>query len=328
MKRGKSIKSYFHHSFGAQIGFPRSPQPWFDPRLSYNPAIHRTKQAQFHSAVVSDLTTHPLPPPHPELTKYFDPPKRVLKTAKHALEECKAAFKVKEGPCYSSFIFASTSCFANRMVLSLVPKRAPKARKDGHMHAQDQDEDMILLDQKGPARKRPDVASAPISQVADASPSRAGKKKQTVDDSETESESDEELVLVSKPKPSAPGLPTPTASPEPEPDPQRAPGRIIGNAYPLRDFRQNLKQGDVVTKAVEDLGVVVREIVAQPFASRRKDEMVECLKELREACLRVSACLGLYVARNRSIDPAMHRRTRWMRGTGELECCLLALVFF
>ncbi|KAF8139796.1 SPOC domain-like protein [Boletus edulis] len=239
-----------------------APKAWFDTRLSFNPAIHRTKQAQFHSAVESDITTHPLPPPHPELTKYFDPPKRVLKTAKHALEECKAAFKVKE-----------------------VPKRAPRARKDGHMHAQDQDEDMILLDQKGPARKRPDVASPPKSQAANTSLSRAGKKKETVDDSETESESDEELLLESRQKPSAPGLPTPTASAEPEPDPQRAPGRIIGNTYPLKDFRQNLKQGDVVTKAVEDLGVVVREIVGRPFASRRKDEMVECLTVLREACL-------------------------------------------
>ena len=193
------------------------------------------------------------------------------------------------------------------MVLSLVPKRAPKARKDGHVHAQDQDEDMILLDQKGPARKRPDVASPSKSQAV-VSPARAGKKKMTDDDSETESESDGELLLESKPKPSAPGLPTPTASPEPEPDVQRAPGRIIGNAYPLRDFRQNLKQGDVVTKAVEDLGVVVREIVGRPFASRRKDEMVECLEELREACLKVSACLGLYLAR--SIDPVVRRRTR------------------
>ncbi|KAG8220208.1 SPOC domain-like protein [Butyriboletus roseoflavus] len=292
-EKGQVYKHDFHYPCGTQIGFPRSRQPWFDPRLSYNPAIHRTKQAQFHSAVVSDITTHPLPPPHPELTKYFDPPKRVLKTAKQALEECKAAFKVKEGTYYPTFIFASTPCFADHTAPSSVPKRAPKARRDDHMRAQDQDEDMILLDQKGPARKEPVVTTPSKSGAASASPSRAGKKKVSVDDSETESESDEEILWESKPKPSAPGLPTPTASPEPEPDPQRAPGRIIGNAYPLMDFRQNLKQGDVVTKAVEDFGVVVREIVGQPFASRRKDEMMKCLKELREACLRVSTWFEL-----------------------------------
>ena len=280
------------------MGSPRSPQPWFDPRLSFNPAVHRTKQAQFHCAVVSDIATHPLPPPHPELTKYFDPPKRVLKTAKHALEECKVAFKVKEGTHCPSVAFASTSCLANYdyMALSSVPKRVPKARKDGHIYAQDQDEDMILLDQKGPARNRPAVTAPAKSQGVNASPSRAGKQKVSTEDSETESESDSEFLLVSKLERSRPGLPTPTASPEPEHNSQRAPGRIIGNAYPLKDFRENLKQGDVVTKAVKDFGVVVREIVGRPFGSRRKDEMVECLKELREACLRVSACLGSYPA--------------------------------
>lgn len=72
-------------------------QSWFDTRLSYNPAIHRTKQAQFHSAIVPDLNTHPLPPPHPELLKYLHPPRRLLKRAADAIEECKEAFNVKEG---------------------------------------------------------------------------------------------------------------------------------------------------------------------------------------------------------------------------------------
>ena len=51
----------------------------------------------FHAAVVKDVVSNPLPPPHPELTKYFDPPKRVLKRAKAAVEECRDVFKVKEG---------------------------------------------------------------------------------------------------------------------------------------------------------------------------------------------------------------------------------------
>ncbi|OJA12521.1 hypothetical protein AZE42_07151 [Rhizopogon vesiculosus] len=71
--------------------------PWYDTRLSYNPAIHRTKQALFHSAVMNDIESNPLPPPHPELLKYIEPPRRVLKHAREAIAECKAAFKVKEG---------------------------------------------------------------------------------------------------------------------------------------------------------------------------------------------------------------------------------------
>ena len=145
---------------------------------------------------------------------------------------------------------------------------------------------MILLDQKGPARNRPVVSPSAKSQAVSASPVRAGKKKMSADDSETESESDGEFMMVSKPEQGG-ALPTPVGSPEPEAVPQRAPGRIIGNAYPLKDFRENLKQGDVVTKAVEDLGVVVREIVGRPFGNRRRDEMVECLKTLREACIKV-----------------------------------------
>lgn len=75
----------------------RNRHPWFDNLQSYNPAIHRVKQALFHCAVVSDISTNPLPQPHPELTKYFETPRRVLKRARDAIEECKSAFKVKEG---------------------------------------------------------------------------------------------------------------------------------------------------------------------------------------------------------------------------------------
>jgi ATP-dependent DNA helicase 2 subunit 2 len=55
----------------------------------------------FHSAVVTDLASNPLPPPHPEVIKYFNPPKRALKRAREPLDECKRAFKVKKGEGYS-----------------------------------------------------------------------------------------------------------------------------------------------------------------------------------------------------------------------------------
>jgi ATP-dependent DNA helicase 2 subunit 2 len=80
-------------------------------------------------------------------------------------------------------------------------------------------------------------------------------------------------------------LPTPSPEPRIVTDPQRAPGRIIGLAAPLADFRDNIVQGDVVTKAVEDLGWVVKEVILRPFAGRRHTEMIECLNELRGVCL-------------------------------------------
>ncbi len=84
------------HDFDAETS-SRNRYPWFDTIYNYNPALHRVKQALFHAAVVNDLATNPLPPPHPELEKFFKPPKQVLKRVQGALEECKSAFKVTHG---------------------------------------------------------------------------------------------------------------------------------------------------------------------------------------------------------------------------------------
>ena len=66
-----------------------------------------------------------------------------------------------------------------------------------------------------------------------------------------------------------------------------APGRIIGSVVPLQDFKRNLAVGDLVTKAVEDICLVLQEEIIKPMANRRKDEFLECLQYLREICLRV-----------------------------------------
>jgi hypothetical protein len=55
------------------------------------------KQALFHGAVIEDLVEDPLPPPHPELTKYLQPPKKALKRANEAVHQCKIAFAIKKG---------------------------------------------------------------------------------------------------------------------------------------------------------------------------------------------------------------------------------------
>lgn len=85
--------------------------PWFDPRLSYNPALHRTKQAMFHCAVVSDISTNPLPPPHPELLKFFEPPKKVVKKAQDKIVDCIRTFNVKEGMYPSTFYVLPITTF-------------------------------------------------------------------------------------------------------------------------------------------------------------------------------------------------------------------------
>lgn len=164
-----------------------------------------------------------------------------------------------------------------------VPKKVTKVRKDGHVHARDEDEDMLLLDKMAPVSRK-GKEPAPSSQVAASSTPARTTKKPSDDDSETEEESDQELLLLDK-RPANP-LPTPDRSMSPDVDPGRAPGRIIGATYPLRDFKKNLAQGDVVTKAVEDMGVLIKEVVLRPFASRRHKEMLDCMVAMRDTCLK------------------------------------------
>ena len=166
-----------------------------------------------------------------------------------------------------------------------MPKKVTKARKDGHVHAQDEDDNLLLLDRKKTSEK---------SFIHDAEASSSSSKTKTIvnaQDSETEDE-EEDLLLnkISAPLPPPKNvalLPTPARSLSPQVDPGRAPNRIIGNTYPLKDFKKNIAQGGVVTKAVEDLTAVITEIVMRPFASRRKSELLECMTTLRKTSLEV-----------------------------------------
>lgn len=137
------------------------------------------------------------------------------------------------------------------------------------------------------------------------SPSKAKGKAKAIKTEDSETEDDEDFIHVEKPslasdkKPAAGQhaqkampFPTPARSTSPmnvddEIDAGRAPGRIIGTTDPLKDFRKNLEHGDVVSKAVEDMGYVISEIVMKPFAWRRTDELLECLRETRNVALQV-----------------------------------------
>lgn len=220
--------------------------PWFDPVQSYNPAVHRVKQALFHAAVVPDLSSHPLPPPHPDLLYYLEMPEKVREKAKPALKECKKVFNVKPA----------------------APKAAVK-RKQDHLEGADIDMDELGL---GPALKKSRSTDAPDAKTD-------GAKAPDGDESVTEDE-DEEVPAVAQKNGNGLQEPTPARSPSPPPV------RIIGNEYPLRDFRKNKRRGDIISDLVEEFGQVILEIVMANFASRRHDEMIECLKEYRNLALK------------------------------------------
>ncbi|KAI4519217.1 ku80-like protein [Schizophyllum commune Loenen D] len=226
---------------------------WFTTIESYNPALHRTKQAMFHGAVVRNLDKDPVPPPHPDIVRFFDPPNRVLRKAREALEAAKRELKVKQ-----------------------VPKTIPKAKEAKHAHAVEEEDEPMLLGPNPPSS--PAAAPAPLPVPA---------KEVPTDRREADDDEDEELLLeaepskpVSKPKSKAP-LPTPPQ----DADPGRAPDRIIGSVFPLDDFKANIARGDVVSKAVEDLAFVICDIVRKPFVPlHRMGELIECMRLMRHTC--------------------------------------------
>ncbi|KAK2462108.1 hypothetical protein APHAL10511_006571 [Amanita phalloides] len=259
-------------------------QPWFDTRLSYNPSLHRVKQALLHCAVVPDINNYPLPPPHPELLKYFEPPLRVVKRMKPVVEQCKDVFKVKE-----------------------VPKRVPtKIRKDGHAFAEDEDDEKLLLLDGKPESSRY------RTEIQAASPSKTKGKAKAIKTEDSETEDDDDYFMhvgkqegledqkpttdqhgqrtMTVPMPARPASSQAKVTQHGKDDKEihagRAPGLIIGTTDPLKDFRQNLKRGDVVSKAVKDMGYIIGDIVMRPFAWRRTDELMECLREMRSTALK------------------------------------------
>ena len=160
------------------------------------------------------------------------------------------------------------------------------------MQGQDDDGDTLLLDILKP--KATQSSQRIIDASASQSPTIAAAKgpgiKHTInaDDSDTEPEDDddaEDLLLL--PPKDDDKLRTRQRSASPQIDPGRIAGRIIGTTYPLADFQRNVAQGDVVSKAVEDLAWAVQEILRKPFGMRRSEELLTCMKALRDTALQV-----------------------------------------
>lgn len=201
---------------------------------------------------------------------------------------------------------------------TLVPKRVIRNRKDGHVRARDDGDDTLLLDKQPNKRIKLSGSQSQSmlrTRTSEALSTQRQASKVASDDSDTEPEDDEQDLLLNQSKPGGGATskgekpsptndqndeddeyhlllpPTPSESPLPPEDDGhgRIPGRIIGTAHPLEDFRSNLASGDLVTKAVEDLAFVIRTVLLRPFSAKRIDEMLECATALRKVCLEVRA---------------------------------------
>ena len=161
------------------------------------------------------------------------------------------------------------------------------------MLAKDADDEMLLLDSAPVLSCRPNQSHTQSPRAP--SPEKQRRAGGGVD-SDTEDEGDHLLGVkgstgATTPGPDSPDAPAFSTTPDRSASPdlgidEREEGRIIGFSYPLDDWRTNLAEGDLVSKAVEDMGYVIREIVNRPFPERRHGEMIECMQEMRETCLR------------------------------------------
>lgn len=71
---------------------------WFDPNQSYNPVIHRIKEAIFHASLTQDLDADPLGPPHHELVKYFTTPEEIAEAVEIVTTKLKERLDIKKVP--------------------------------------------------------------------------------------------------------------------------------------------------------------------------------------------------------------------------------------
>lgn len=64
---------------------------------------------------------------------------------------------------------------------------------------------------------------------------------------------------------------------------------LVGTVRPLEDFRlATASGGDVISEAVTQLAEVITELAIKPkFPNKRKAELLECMKALRETCIKV-----------------------------------------
>lgn len=200
----------------------------------------------------------------------------------------------------------SSDSFYLEFGISIAPPKQVKRRKDGHVPGEEEETDLIAL--AAPMLPREKLI---YPQTSFSVPLNKSDKMDV--DSATEEESDGELSISakqpvdlssisnSKQSMAAPAklqaqaqletvLATPARSPSsasPPIDPGRSVGRIVGITSPLEDFTRNIKDGDVVSQAVHDLGEVIKDVITKPFSSRRHQEMLECMKEMRNVALQV-----------------------------------------
>ncbi len=182
----------------------------------------------------------------------------------------------------------------------IVPKKHVNNRKDGHVRARDEGDALLLenVPRKKPKLMSPSEEAAVRSQMYSQSVGFSQRKIKGNDsdsDTEPESEPEEDLLLgamdedkvdekVVPFEKDAKMPPTPQRSLSPKIESKSG---IINLQNPLEDFRKNLAAGNPVSKVVEDMANVIKEVVNSELASERTEEMITCMQAMRETALKV-----------------------------------------
>ncbi|KAK4688057.1 ATP-dependent DNA helicase 2 subunit 2, partial [Tremellales sp. Uapishka_1] len=222
-------------------------EPWFAPQKSFNPVIHRIKEAIFHCSITQDLDKDPLGPPHPELTKYFSPPAEFGEKVDSVTERLRSALDIKKVP----------------------PKTRKKVTKEGLREDEGYiDIDALFDETEGKDAATPVASSSKFPKEEQISPKKEKARAPHFIESDDE------------------GTPPPRAAAQ-KPTPNKPKhGRLISNESPLEDFNRLIEgEGDVFRKAIQDLGQVVQENIRDSFSHQGFDEAIECLKGMRSTAL-------------------------------------------
>src|SRR5260370_10457397 len=121
------------------------------------------------------------------------------------------------------------------------------------MGEQDGEDEVLVLDRIVPSsvpparpHSQPEASGSRVQRQTSPAPAKKTDVGAKDNDSATEPESDEDIWPPSNKTPAK--LPTPSPESRMVVDSQRAPGRIIGLATPLTDFKLHITQGDVVSR--------------------------------------------------------------------------------
>ncbi|WRT66986.1 uncharacterized protein IL334_003952 [Kwoniella shivajii] len=218
---------------------------WFEPEKSYNPVIHRIKEAIFHASLTSDLDANPLGPPHPELVKYFNTPDDIGEQVEDLTQKLQAALDIK--------------------------KIAPRTRKKVQKEGLREDEGFIDIDElfdetsAPPSTAVKGESSSQKPKVERPSPAKAAKNPRFVESD------DEDLAPLPK-----------STSMKAKPKPGRL---ISNEQPLEDFKRLIEGEGDVFRKAIQDLGLVVSENIESSFSHQAFPLALDCLKEMRNTAL-------------------------------------------